>query len=127
MSRSKKQGTAFETAIVNMAEVYDLWAQRLPEGGRRDRGDVEIMDNAGLMWTVEAKACERLSLHQTWRRAQEKAGVSGSTPVVAWKRVTLKNGNSRRSADGPALVAVPLQMFLKLLRERGYEYDAEGA
>ena len=118
MSRSRKQGTALETAIVGHAEAADLYARRLAEGGSRDMGDVEIIDNLGRKWTVEAKACERLSLHQVWRKAAAKAPLD-SVPVVAWKRVTLKEGNSRRSADGPTLVAVPLPVFLKLLAERG--------
>ncbi len=88
MSKSKAQGTAFETAIVKAAEAYGLAAGRLPEGGSKDLGDVFIKGNYS----------------------------EDAIPALAWKRLVKKGGNQRRVPDGvPVVVCVGLPDFLSLL------------
>ena len=114
MSRSRAQGTRLESELVARVRARGLPARRLAEGGLRDEGDVEVFDEDGFRHVIEAKACERLSLHAVWLKARRKAPATARVAVV-WKRVTLKAGNARRTADGPVLVAVPLDDYLDLL------------
>lgn len=87
MSKSKQQGTKFETAVVRAAEAFGLAATRLPEQGSNDRGDVYI-----------------------------KGGWADDPLVaLAWKRLVNKGG-ARRQPDGePVVVVIGLSDFLDLL------------
>jgi len=77
VTRPKDQGTAWETELVNRAQTAGLLADRLPEGGPNDRGDVWINHN-----TV----------------------TSSQMAVVAWKRLT--GTGQRRTPDGARDVVV---------------------
>lgn len=79
MNKSKAQGTAFESALVSVAQDCGLRSGRLPEGGLRDVGDVWINDVPG------------------------RGHVD--IPIVAWKRL-VDTGNGRRSPDGERSVVV---------------------
>lgn len=119
MNRPRKQGTALETLVATRAQLAGLASRRLAEGGRKDEGDVEIVTADGRRWVVEAKARAALNLHDTYCRARTKA-PTGAGVAVVWKRLLRKDGNARRSAAGPILVAVPLDDWLALLA-RGVE------
>lgn len=112
MKTSPKQlGTAHETRTVRACQDAGLVAERIPEGGTKDLGDVRVY--AEHEWTLECKDRERLNIHQALEKAQQKAG----TPHVAvvWRRMTRKEGNVRRTQDGPIVVAIDLERFLELL------------
>lgn len=117
MSASKKQGTALETDVVKEARMRGIRAQRIAEGGTRDRGDVELYTHAGRV-IFECKARAALSLHDAWCKARAKADP-GAVVGVVWKRLVRKGGNQRRTAAGPTLVAVPLDDYLDLLARIG--------
>lgn len=113
MSKSKQQGTATESACVAaLADVVP--AERLPEGGARDRGDVRfwIGDDE---WIVECKATQVLNITRTLGKARRKAGTH--LTAVWWKRLVPKQGKQRRGPDGsPVVVAMEPDTFLHLLR-----------
>lgn len=109
----RAQGTRFETHIVNQAQDLGLHAERLPEGGTNDLGDLRILTDHE--WIGEAKNRERLNIHQTLEKAIRKSGTKRT--FVVWKRLARQAGNQRRSQDGPILVALELDMFLHLLKE----------
>ena len=97
MSKSKAQGTAFETAIVRAAEAFGLVATRLPEGGSKDIGDVYI-----------------------------KGSYSEDRIVaLAWKRLVNKGGARRRPDGEPVVVVVGLSDFLDLLQMAEYSAIVE--
>lgn len=117
MSRSRKQGTKLETGTCLAANARGLNARRLAEAGTRDEGDVEIVTDAGRV-VLECKARAALSLHEAWTKARRKAPADARVAVV-WKRLVRKDGNRRRTAAGPTLVAVPLDDYLDLLAGPG--------
>lgn len=97
MSKSKAQGTRFETAIVKAAEAFGLKAERIAEGGINDKGDVYIDGNY----------------------ADDKI------VALAWKRLVNKGG-ARRQADGePVVVVIGLSDFLDLLSMAEYSAIVE--
>ena len=90
MNKPKRQGTAFESALVRQAQEFGLLAGRFPEGGSNDIGDVWIND------------------------LPQRGSNALDIPVLAWSRL-VKNGDGRRVPDGTRAVAVlDLNDFLKL-------------
>lgn len=81
MNKPKRQGTAWETALVRKAQDAGLMADRMPEGGMNDAGDV---------WIGDVPSREIVAL---------------DIPVVAWSRL-VKNGDSRRIPSGARSVIV---------------------
>ena len=124
VNKPKKQGTAFETWIKHRLNMLEgITADRLPEGGSRDIGDIHAatIDNE-LHVVLEAKARERLNPHRVLADAKEKV-ARGDLPFmvdvvgVVWKRLVRKKGNDRRSADGESVVVVlDWETFVWLLR-----------
>ena len=89
MSKSKAQGTAWEREFVNRLQDAGLMADRLPEGGSHDRGDVWI--------------------------GAVPDDTQPSMVVVAWKRLT--GLNTRRSPDGERdVVILATDDFIALLQ-----------
>ena len=114
MSKSKAQGTRFETYLVNRFREAGLSARRLAEGGSNDLGDIEI----GTRFIVEAKHRTNLAGGPTgtYRKAAEKAAARvGAIPVVIWKRSVKRSGNTKRTQDGPPLVILSLDDFVELI------------
>ena len=62
MSKSKQQGTTFESAMVEHFRSEHFASARFAEGGSSDIGDLWVDDEFELMWVVEAKATERLNV-----------------------------------------------------------------
>ncbi len=106
-------GTREETATVASAQQMGLIAERLPEGGTYDRGDIRILTDHE--WIGEIKNRERLNIHQTLEKAILKAGTRFA--FVVWRRLTRSPGAQRRHQDGPVIVALTLDVFLELLKE----------
>ena len=89
MSKSKAQGTAWEREFVNRLQDAGLMADRLPEGGSHDRGDV-------------------------WIGAPPDS-KSFSVVAVAWKRLT--GSRQHRSPDGERdVVILATDDFIRLLK-----------
>ena len=110
-TRPKDLGTAHETRIVRAAQDAGLVAERLPEGGIHDRGDVRVF--AEHEWTLECKDRQQLNIHRTLEAALTKSADPHT--AVVWRRMTRPAGNQRRVQDGPIIVAVTLDAFLELL------------
>lgn len=122
MNKPKMQGTTFETWIVNRIKtlggaVHSV--RRLAEGGMHDQGDVEFTDWALDRWVIEAKARERLNVPRELGKARSKSGVPSRT-VLLWKRLTLKEGHTKRTPDGePVVVCMGLDTFEYLISRGG--------
>ncbi len=108
----KDLGTRQETATVRAAQETGLIAERLPEGGAQDRGDIRILTDHE--WVIEVKFTQRLNIHE----ALEKALAKSETPYTAvlWRRMERKEGNVHRTQVGVPIVALTLEMFLELLK-----------
>ena len=124
MSKSKAQGTAFETSLVNILNRRNIPAERIAEQGGNDPGDIHLIDATGDHWILEAKHREKLPIHSALHKAQTKVRnadlpyVTYGTAVI-WKRSTLKDGNTRRTPDGTGIiVAIDLATFIDLLEQR---------
>ena len=121
MSKAKQQGTKWEVelrdALRDNPGVHG--AERLPEGGSRDQGDIAFsMDFT--TWYVECKATQTLNVTRVLAKTREKSGDPEHT-MLAWKRLTkLKEGQSRRTPDGEKVVIVMgLDTLMKLLEYAG--------
>jgi len=112
MNKPKRQGTAWESTVVTLANTFGLEAERIAEGGSNDLGDVYIYTD-DQTWVVEAKHRDRLNIHETVHKARQKAKPYPA--VVWWKRSTRKAGNDRRSMVGVPVVAMDIETFLKLI------------
>lgn len=118
VNKPKIQGTRFETQTKELLQSWGYKAYRLAEGGMADEGDVQAEINNGLLpiteMIFECKARQALNIHQTYAKAKEKAG---SKPLVlAWKKLTRKGNNKKRTADGvPTLYIVDEELLKELL------------
>lgn len=115
-TRPKDLGTRFETWTVNHAQGYGLVAERLAEGGNKDRGDIRILTDH--KWVGEVKDRQQLNIHQALEKAIIKSGSLRT--FVVWRRMTRRDGAERRHQDGPVIVALTLDTFLKLLVHDSY-------
>lgn len=111
MSKSKQQGTAYETEIVRMLQSNGLTAERLAEGGLNDLGDVMLRS---FDIVIEAKDRAALNVHETLVKAERKTAGMFLT-VLFWKRRTRKNGNTNRTQVGEPVVVMSAESFLELL------------
>ena len=118
----KQQGTKFETWCATRAAFHGFTAYRLAEAGLKDPGDILIHNpESDDRWIAECKATANLNPHRTLAKAREKVEnadlpypVRGT--VVIHKKLTRKDGNSRRSPDGePIVVSMTLDDFLELI------------
>ncbi len=73
VNKAKKQGTNYETNIVNrLNKVENFKSQRFAEGGSKDLGDIQLFaDNEEYF--IEAKSRQNLNLHQSLEKAIEKS------------------------------------------------------
>ena len=89
--RNKDQGTEHETRTVLDLKGIGYHAERIPEGGQNDRGDVEAYQ---------------------YGRDQDVAPLV----VLFWKRLVKKEGQKRRVPDGERdVVVMRKQDFLDLI------------
>lgn len=105
MNKPKKQGTAWETALVRQAQDAGLMADRLPEGGMWDCGDVWIGDVPN--------------------RYVDESDI----PIVAWSRL-VKNGDDgpRIPSGARSVVVIDTADFFKLAVQAtgaGYAFVVE--
>lgn len=133
MSRSKAQGTRYETAVVRRVRSWlSSWgddgvsARRLAEGGADDEGDVEA-SLFGARVVMECKARQVLNVQATLAKAQGKAGV-GVPVVLWWKRLVRGSSTARRSpVDGVPEVVVLTPDTLFHLLDCAFREGRDGA
>ena len=116
VNKAKKQGTNYETNIVNRLNKIDNFrAQRFAEGGSNDLGDIQLyIDDAECF--IEAKSRQNLNLHQTLDKAINKSGDINT--LVFWKKLKRKSNNERRSNDGvPEVISMSYELIVKLLEK----------
>ena len=116
VNKAKKQGTNYETNIVNrLNKIENFKSQRFPEGGSKDLGDIQLFaDNEEYF--IEAKSRQNLNLHQSLEKAIEKS--SNVNTVLFWKKLKRQSGNKRRSSDGmPEVVSMSYDLFISLLNK----------
>ena len=102
MSKSKQQGTAFETWTRKALNALNLHAARLAEGGSYDEGDVETELN-NERWIIECKATSSLNVQKILGKARRKA--KGQPVILVWKRLVRVNGKSvRQPVEGERIV-----------------------
>ena len=106
VNKAKKQGTTYETNIVNrLNKNNNFKSQRFAEGGSKDLGDVQLFVEDEEFF-IEAKSRQNLNVHQSLDKAIEKSGSENT--VLFWKR----------SSDGmPEVVSMSYDLFIKLLNK----------
>ena len=117
VNKAKKQGTTYETNIVNrLNKEVDFKAQRFAEGGAKDLGDIQLFVK-DEEYFLEAKSRQNLNIHQSLEKAIEKSGDKNT--VLFWKKLKRKQGNARRTNDGiPEVVSMSYDLFIKLLNSK---------
>ncbi len=114
MSKSKAQGTRWETYIVAQLNKRFLRGKRLPELGANDEGDIEFTDPHGKRWVIEAKATQTLNVTRVLGKAREKSRADFT--VLFWKRL-VKTDKKIRQADGEKeVVIISMRDFLYIVR-----------
>ena len=64
VNKAKKQGTTYETNIVNrLNKNTNFKAQRLAEGGSLDKGDIELILDNEIVYYLEAKSRQLTKTH----------------------------------------------------------------
>tara|TARA_B100000902_G_scaffold398298_1_gene464582 strand:+ start:3796 stop:4149 length:354 start_codon:yes stop_codon:yes gene_type:complete len=116
VNKAKKQGTNYETNIVNrLNKIENFKAQRFAEGGSNDLGDIQLFIDDEEFF-IEAKSRQNLNLHQTLDKAVTKSGDINT--LVFWKKLKRKNNNERRTNDGvPEVISMSYELFVKLLEK----------
>ena len=116
VNKAKKQGTNYETNIVNrLNKVENFKSQRFAEGGSKALGDIQLFA-ANEEYFIEAKSRQNLNLHQSLEKAIEKS--SNVNTVLFWKKLKRKGENKRRTNDGmPEVVSMSYDLFIKLLNK----------
>lgn len=108
-NRPKSQGTGLESEVREAARTRGLPAQRYESGA--PARDVDI--DSHLRWVVECKHRANLNAHKT---VLQSINAWPDWPVMlVWKRLSRKDGNERRTADGPTLACLPYGDLLDLL------------
>ena len=97
MNKPKRQGTAFETFMVDLLASLGFKVERLAEGGSKDEADLRMIVN-GVEVYVECRARERMNVPRALYKARGKTGQRPT--VLAWKRLVKKPDLKRRVPDG---------------------------
>ena len=116
VNKAKKQGTTYETNIVNRLNKHKLFkSQRFAEGGSNDLGDIQLLVG-DEEYFIEAKSRQNLNIHQSLDKAIDKSGSENT--ILFWKKLKRKASNKRRTNDGmPEVVTMSYELFVKLLNK----------
>ena len=116
VNKAKKQGTTYETNIVNRLNTNKSFkSQRFAEGGSNDLGDIQLLVGEEEYF-IEAKSRQNLNIHQSLDKAIDKSGSENT--ILFWKKLKKRDGNSRRSSDGmPEVVTMSYELFVKLMNK----------
>ena len=113
MSKAKRAGTAFETALVNYAQDWGwMGAQRLVQHGAQDIGDIELAP--GII--IEAKATRSIDLAGAVDEAEVEANNYAEDRGMDLQDVIAVTVIKRRNHSIPeAYAVVPYDLMLNLL------------
>ena len=116
VNKAKKQGTTYETNIVNRLNKHKLFkSQRFAEGGSNDLGDIQLLVG-DEQYFIESKSRQNLNIQQSLDKAIDKSGSENT--ILFWKKLKKRDGNSRRSSDGmPEVVTMSYDLFVKLMNK----------
>lgn len=111
MSKSRRTGTAWESAVVTyLRERGWQYAERRALAGSNDRGDI-----AGVVGVViEAKSAKRVELAAFLDEAHVEAANDRADMGVVWLK---RRG---RTSPGAGYVVMDGQTFTRLLSDAGY-------
>ena len=124
VNKPKRQGTKNEVRVGDWFATFSKQVIRLAEGGTTDAGDLAIEDVNADWWIIECRDRERMNAHKVLAKAKAKAAraaEAGKVPypigvILQWKRITLKEGNVQRSAEGePELFIMDGETLKRLL------------
>ena len=95
VNKAKKQGTTYETNIVNRLNKNRYFkSQRFAEGGSNDLGDVQLLVG-DEEYFIEAKSRQNLNIHQSLDKAIDKSGSEDVMYVAdnnVIRKVTIPGG-----------------------------------
>jgi len=124
VNRPKRQGTAYETHTIKRHQHHGLKAYRIAEGGPTDAGDLALELPDGTWLVAECKARAALNPHTALAKADTKT-LQADLPflplgtVLFHKRLTRKDGQTRRTPDGVReIVSMTPELFYMLIEER---------
>lgn len=109
MGKAKAQGTRRETWFVRKAEAAGLTARRYENNAPGRDVDIE----ADTLRIFEVKDRANLNIHKTLADTINR--WPGLPAAVVWHRLSRKDGNTKRTPDGPTIVALPVDDYLALL------------
>lgn len=115
-AKNRRNGTAFESAIVEYVRKRGLEADRLRTSGKEDEGDLVIRDKVGVAAVAEAKSGKNLRVRFWW----EEEAIPESKNYAARRSMLeppapaliLKSHNKNISK---ALVVIDLETYVDLL------------
>ena len=114
--KNKRDGTAYETALVNYFRERGLEADRLRLGGKEDEGDIAVRDRAGVVAIVEAKAGKNIrprywydeeAVPEAKKYADRRSLLEQPMPALVMK--------SHNKPIGKSLVTISLEHYVDLL------------
>lgn len=108
MSRSRKTGTAWESAVVNyLRDRGFTYAERRAMNGSQDRGDVTGL---GPRWVIECKATKQITLAEFMKETEaerQNAGADYGVLVIKRPRASIED----------AYCVLPLRELVALMKE----------
>lgn len=115
MSASKQKGTRFESAIVAFLRDHGFtWADRIPQSGARDRGDVTPGPGGPVIESKNVKQDE-------WGKALDEANKEAANARAPFGVVWAHRRGKGSAGDG--YVLMDGHSFVRLLHESGYSWE----
>lgn len=114
--KNKRDGTAYESALVAYFRSRGLEADRLRTSGKEDEGDIAVRDKAGVVAIIEAKAGKNIrprfwydeeAVPETKKYADRRSMLEPPMPALAMK--------SHNKSIGKSLVTISLDDYIDLL------------
>lgn len=122
MSKAKRKGTSWETAVAAyLSNATGLPIERRALSGTNDRGDIQGLAINGKRIVVECKNCKRYELSE-WLDEAAREGSNDNAEIYlaavkrAGKGFTDKNGKPDMEKVGKHMVVMELDVFARLLR-----------
>lgn len=115
-AKNRRDGAAFESAVVKYVRERGLEADRLRLSGKQDEGDVVVRDKVGVAAVMETKAGKNLRVRHWWDEeavpeaknyADRRSMLEPPMPALV-----LKSHNKNVSKS---LVVISLSDFVDLL------------
>lgn len=114
-AKNKRDGSAYESALVNYFRERSYEADRLRLSGKEDEGDLVVRHNGKPFLIIEAKAGKNIRPRYWYddeavpeaRNYCKRRGLPGITPVLAMK--------SHNKSIGSSLITISLDDLAQLL------------